>query len=255
MATGFSYGLAKPPPGATIRWGHPLAFGLKALVVFNEGAGMPRDLVRGRLATPGGSPGWATETLGRAGRAASTSDYWSLGDSRAIASLTSASVLLIRRKTDATNRDSSAFGPNDSLGSVRLGSHCPFTDGIIYWDFGNSAAPNRITWSGWTNTGIDRFAFVGGRRGLALYHNGILRASSSTPVTRSATTADFTINRGSSPSDVANTLFIAVYDRELTATEVALWNASPYAMLRPPVEHDFPMRRAVGRRPLLGVGV
>lgn len=261
MPVGFSWGQTKPPPGATINWGHQLAAGLKALVLFNEGAGLPRDLVRGKLLTPGGSPTWARERLGTAGAAATTSDYWILGPSTDYASLTSASVLLIRRKTDATNRDSSAFGCNDTGGVDRLGGHHPFSDGVIYWDFGGSSGSNRVTWNGWTNTGIDRFAFVGGKRGLALYHNGILRASSTTAVTRIASASNFVINRGNgATADVQDILFFALYDRELTAAEVALWNADPYAMITPPVWARSPVQAAAAAaarafRALLGVGV
>lgn len=54
-----SWGQVKPPPGAQIDWGHPLAQGLTFCALFNERSGRPIDLVRGGMsAYTGTPPGW-----------------------------------------------------------------------------------------------------------------------------------------------------------------------------------------------------
>ena len=47
----------KPPMGVQIQWGHPLANGLIACFLFNEGGGQPRNLRTKQALTLNGSPG------------------------------------------------------------------------------------------------------------------------------------------------------------------------------------------------------
>jgi hypothetical protein len=46
----------KPPIGATIDWSHPLAQGLVGCWMFNEGGGIPINIVSGVQATIAGTP-------------------------------------------------------------------------------------------------------------------------------------------------------------------------------------------------------
>lgn len=54
----------KPPVGAQINWGHPLARGLAGCWVFNEGAGSVLDLVRGIVGTFVGGATWIRTKMG-----------------------------------------------------------------------------------------------------------------------------------------------------------------------------------------------
>ena len=60
----------------------------------------------------------------------------------------SITILYIRRPRDTTNRASSAFGIIHSSAVESVGSHCPYSDGTVYWDFGGNGGSNRLTWSG-----------------------------------------------------------------------------------------------------------
>lgn len=49
-------GIYRPPPGATLQTGHPLANELRAAYLFNEPWGNPRDLITNRVLTAHGTP-------------------------------------------------------------------------------------------------------------------------------------------------------------------------------------------------------
>lgn len=57
-----SWGSVKPPPGTTINYGHPIAQGLSLCFLFNEGSGVPSDLVSGHQLTT--VPTWVKNRYG-----------------------------------------------------------------------------------------------------------------------------------------------------------------------------------------------
>ena len=157
-----------------------------------------------------------------------------------IFSLNSATVLLVRRRTAALS-NSFPFGCRDNLGTLtgRLGGFIPFTDGIIYWDFGGDTAPKRLTWSGYTlGSDVERWAFRAGKLGMAIYFNGTKVASSSTAVTRIRNTSggqgNFGLGLGDQTSvgDNQTFFFAAVLDTEWTDGQISTWASDPYGPLR-----------------------
>jgi hypothetical protein len=145
-------------------------------------------------------------------------------------------VLVVRQKADTTARDSSLFGHNSVVVTQRCQAHCPYLDGIIYWDFGGTGAGNRISVAWTPTTAEERFAFVAGVNGSAIYLNGLSIASqTSTPLTRTSTATHFMLNAGGSPSgDLQLVSFFAVLDAEWTAGQVAEWTDNPWLMLETP---------------------
>jgi hypothetical protein len=231
------YPTTKPPAGAQINWGHPLAPDVRALLI-NEGSGSGlRDLVSSRLFTPS-SADWR-RTINNAGLAiehTATTNYYDLGalpHLNATVGLFEATVVMGYRKTDATHRACSAFGIENSS---RFQVHLPFSDSTVYWDFGDaSAGSGRLTAAGLT-FGNDRWAFVAGSRGREIWQNGILRASQSGGATVgvSPTTVSMRLNTTANISgDLAEVSFFYIYKRQLSQDGIRQILSAPYSFLVP----------------------
>lgn len=236
----------KPPVGAAyIDWSHPLARGLVGCWLFNEGAGSPANLVKRRSAVTSGTPTWTQGRRGVAKSYGATDHYETLDTTSALPlPLTRATVLAIRRKTDTTLRASSLFG--EATTASRLGAHVPYSDGTVYWDF-HDAGTSRLTWGGYSvSTDFETWAFVYGAT-QAIYFNGALQASQAgAGATRSNDGGDFFANRGNGlGGDLQEIVYFSVSDAEITAAEIAEWNADPYAFLRPVVRRVYARAAAV----------
>lgn len=246
LAAQVNYGLSQTAAsqlsGATLA----TSFGsLLSLVLFNEGAGVPFDLGVQRPCTKGGSPTWVSNTAGWAGNSPSAADYYILPTNGVFETCPSnlkggnqATVAIIRRKNDTTLRSSALFGVLDASTGPRCGAHVPFSDGTVYWDFGGASGSNRLTWTGYSvSTEIERWVFVAGSKGMAIYFNGLLKNSSSTGVSRSAD-GTFAIGSGNGSTggnaDLQQYLFFAMFDAQWNADQVAQWTANPYGFLRNP---------------------
>ena len=238
----------KPPFGAAeIDWGHPLATGILLRTNHAEGGGQ-------KFVNDAGGP--ASGTLG-------TNYQWNAGPSGLALACTAAgaspgtvvtfgaetaipvptngtfTVALHYRKTDSTNRSSSGFGVADPSYPYRFHAHLPDSDGTVYFDYRGTNIPlNRVTAAGLT-FGNDIWIFSGGSE-LRIYQNGILRGNSGTPnETRSASAADLVLFGGTSNTDLAESAWFSLYQRELSAAE-ALWlSTEPYAMFRPIVRRRY----------------
>src|SRR3990167_10590368 len=89
----------KPPVGAQINWGHPLARRLIALFVMNEGGGSPMSLVSSQRMIPTGAPLWATNRAGLARNYAAIS-AWDKTAEPLPSINNGVTIVMIRRKTD-----------------------------------------------------------------------------------------------------------------------------------------------------------
>lgn len=74
----------------------------------------------------------------------------------------------------------SSVGSDDP--STTMNTHLPWVDGTVYWDYGGTSAPNRISISGLTNWD-GTWVFTAGPLGSRIFRNGRLLVSSSTPIT------------------------------------------------------------------------
>ncbi len=144
------------------------------------GQGAPYDLITDTFMTVSGSPTRATGTQGIVADCDAISDYWDLGlVSEVVPTLDKISILVVRRKTDATLRNSSLFG-STLTGGERVQTHCPFTDGTVYWDHAGQSGGDRITAAGLSFSGVEAWIFSAGPSGHRLVRNGILLASNTT---------------------------------------------------------------------------
>ncbi len=204
-----------------------------AVVPFWERAGDPRNLVTGKILVRQdvSTMPWGVGQRGPFGETTHTANYWTFGtasEPEITPRATHGTILLARRKTDATLRASTSFGIDSSLNC-----HLPWTDGKAYWDWGGSGAGQRISADGLSSAGFQAWAFVASPAGQAIYLDGILRASSSTASSRTVGTGDFLINKNSSASGdfIAWSMF-AVLDTEATAGQIAQWSADPLGPCR-----------------------
>ena len=125
------------------------------------------------------------------------------------------------------------FGLFNTTAARRIGAHVPYTDGVVYWDFGGTTAgTTRLTASGLTTSVKDVWAFTTGPRGMEIWQNGVLRASNAATPTRSPSTSAFGIGRHatSTGSDQTTTFAFAYARRQLGAEFLARITQSPGSM-------------------------
>lgn len=144
-------------------------------------------------------------------------------------------ILAVRQKADTTGRTSALFGLNESTAGNRCGAHLPFNDGNIYFDFGGTSSPNRISAAFTATTEVEAWACIAGYNGSSIWRNGIVLVSQSTAITRSDSTESFLVNRGNGSGaggDVQDLWFFAVLDAEWIPTQVVEWSANPWLMFQ-----------------------
>ena len=238
----------QPPVGAQINWGHPLTVGLLGLFLLDEQGGLPQPFISSSFgpSTPGGTPTWKVNEGGSCRAYSATSDYDQSVNQVQLPN-DRATVAMIRRKTDTTLRAASHFGTAGS--GNRLQCHCPYSDGVVYWDHGgdSGASLNRLSWSGYTvSTVVERWVFTAGPSGMGIYLKGSLVASSGTAITAASLGIDsLIINQWDAvnPGDLAEVSFLGWWDAQWTPTMVAQWYAEPYALLlsqNPRIRYFFP---------------
>lgn len=145
------------------------------------------------------------------------------------------SFVLHYRKRDGTARASGAFGfISTGTGTARVGVHLPWSDGIVYFDFGGVDANHRVTKSGLT-FGDDVWAFTTGSRGMEIWQNGILQATNAVTPTRTQTAGvDFALFRhDGTASDNANAGVLLIYNRQLDRHEILALSIDPWTPFRP----------------------
>jgi len=148
-------------------------------------------------------------------------------------------IYCLQRHTDTTLRGSSLFGLFDGgVTTGRCGAHAPFSDGTVYWDYGGSTGGQRLTWTGLGGKDVNRmnrWCFVAARRGLEIWHQGILRNSNSTAASRASATDDrFVISGGqasvpgSGIGDIVEVYLFLVWNRGLSQGEVRRLDSNPW---------------------------
>lgn len=142
-------------------------------------------------------------------------------------------IFIKRRVLDTTNRSSSAFA-SDQGTPERLNCHMPFSDGVIYWDHGDSV-DGRISWSGYSKdtSVIDNFLFHHGTRGKGIWYNGSEKAFSTTSQTRTPAGGDLRINRGTLVGDRQEVFLFYMWNRQLADSEIESVFENPWRIYRP----------------------
>lgn len=171
--------------------------------------------------------GGASLGVGASGMSGTTSggasDFIELAsDSSALLSVTAATIIWQGRArvTGSTGE----FGVSSGTSVERCGAHVPFTDNIVYWDFGGATSgTTRLTASGLTFADSDIWAFTTGPRGMEIWQNGQLRASNAATPSRTPGTAAFGIGRHAvtSGSDQVTAYAFAYSKRQLPSAFIA----------------------------------
>ena len=257
----------KPPFGSVqINWGHPLARDLRLCVLFNEGAGLPRDLLWHGPATQSGTMSWLTNSSGPGVAAGgTTSDFFSFGSLVDLTGIGTLSVTAIATPVGMARGDfvchwGAAGSRHFNLLQGVTASTFQFfgsTDGS------NSTGSNTISFSvGQTY----RLTGVADGTDIRLYQNGV----AGTPVAVGTLYggATNTVNVGANDNSGSTTQVTLAYihARPLSASECAWLHAEPYAFLSsvPAVTYVFMRTPAAPAEPggggitplrsLLGVG-
>jgi len=228
-----NYGTTKPPAGARILRGHPLApDGVCLLLNEQSGSGI-RDAVSGRMFSPS-SANWSrvTASRGPALQITDTSTYYDLGVPWYLKP-EQCTIVMGYRKTDATLRGSCPFAIDNNF---RCQVHLPFTDGKVYFDYAGAAEGfGRVSVAGLT-MGDDIWAFVAkndSASGRQIWQNGTLRVSG--PGSSLMSTVPNLPLRLNTSQDLGGDLgeyqFFYVYRRALSASEIAQVSTNPYAFL------------------------
>lgn len=156
--------------------------------------------------------------------ASGTGNSVALGASNLYLTTTAVTVVIGYRKTDSTLRTAAAFGVENGAGpdvTTRCGAHLPYSDGVVYWDFGGvTAGSTRVTYSSGV-FGDDTWVFTVGARGMEIWQNGFLRASNAATPTRTSTTNPMLLfsgqgNVGAGISDLAQVTDFKLYPTQVS---------------------------------------
>lgn len=79
----------------------------------------------------------------------------------------------------------------------------PYSDGVVYFDFGGTSSPNRISIAGLTFHNDDIIVMSAGLRGSEIWFNGALVASQPTPIVRVAGIVDINMSFVTGVSSIA----------------------------------------------------
>ena len=150
---------------------------------------------------------------------------------------TATTILLHQRKTDAVNRVSAAFGSTDVGNTNRCGGLIPWSDGTVYWDFGGpTEGISRLSASGLT-FGDDVWVFVVGSRGMEIWQNGTLVGSHGNSATRIVGSGNWGLgHHDARGNDLVEYGFFALWERELSHSEIRLASNNPFGMITPDID-------------------
>lgn len=234
----------KPPLGALPDLSHPLV--PDSAFLFNEGAGKTLvnliQPVTGTIQTTNFAWRGTRKLTGPGLEWTAIDQHADLGADNRILPTQGCTIILHYRKTDGTNRDSAAFGVNSSTVGDRCGVHLPFSDGVVYWDFGGATEDaTRESVSGLT-FGDDVWAFTTGSRGMEIWQNASKRSSNTANPTRNSTTNQFTLGKHGSTtakSDTAEHGFLFIYKRQLSEADIIAVTLDPFAWVLQPSTKRF----------------
>jgi len=193
----------------------------------------PVDIVTGLALTKISTPVWTIGTHGQSATIEGTGESWELAGNETdyLPRATHGSILSFHRKTDATNRGSSLCGLGTSVAS-EVTPYVPFSDGIVYWDFGGQSGDRRISVSGLNVAGPQAWGFTAGPTGMNIWQDGVSKQSNTAAAVRTVSTITFRVGRGRSASDLREHMFFAVLDSEVTGSQMLQWARDPFGPIR-----------------------
>jgi hypothetical protein len=220
-----------PHIGTGIDWSQPLARGL---AMASRAPGTTADLVSGQWPTlTGGEYGTSRVGPTRRSTASANDTVWPSWPS-GLEPTSGGTALLLHAKTDATLRESCLFslGGNGGVQSNRFSVHGPWTDGTVYFDFGDGRlVADTTATGGWSTPNLLRaWAFSAGARGMSIWRDGLQLASSATAVSRPATGGQRYLSAApfGYGSDLTDVALMLVWTRQLSAEELRAVTLNPW---------------------------
>lgn len=231
-------GYSKPPAGSRLDYGHPLCPDVFCALL-NEGAGsVTMDLVNGRRGVISGGI-WGSGNDGVILSHTNTTDKVDWGTDIFLPRQQT-TVVLQFKKRDTTNRVSGLWGSSNA-GTPRFGAHMPFSDGNIYWDAGN-ASSGRLTLGSQSFQKNSIWVLTSGPRGRDIWQDGVMKGSATGETLSSFTVGggNYTLgNYDGQASDLVDYSFNYIFRRQLSASEIAMISADPYAGIMAPLYRKF----------------
>lgn len=165
-----------------------------------------------------GFPTWASDANGEYLSFASTFEALTLARTTdQILTTNKLTVFIIRRLHDTSAWAGQLFGPRIATDPQRCNAWCPFSDGTVIWDFGDSGGTNRLTWGGYARaTGVEAWVFRDGPSGKAIFLNGVKEASDANASTRTNASVAFNLNRGKDLGAPQDMFFFAIVPDEVS---------------------------------------
>ena len=159
------------------------------------------DIVRNVIGTPAGTPGavvWSPSAVkrypGKAREHSGISDFDQLGLDSLLLPTGPISIVLGYEKTDATNRNSVAFG-TEGVAANACHAYLPHNaSSAVIFDYGGEGGANRIS-AGIPTAGDDIWTFTVGVRGMEMWQNYAKLASNANNNTRTQGTVQFQLGR------------------------------------------------------------
>jgi hypothetical protein len=238
IRNGFHY-TNKPTRGATVDRSHPLSRGLITALLFNEGTGntVYDATGSGGDVTGVASPTWAAGRDGHTGSiSAQLGQYYS--NTTLPFPSSNLTIVTIARVT-TTNNNSSIIGQPvaDTQGGTGYFNLYYTYGGTIYWRFGSSPdityTPPTSFFGTWHHA-----AFTSSPTANGLYMDGVLKTSGGGG-SRTVGNPGFTLGSWSGylfGGQISQTL---IYNRVLSAAEIAWLNEENYAFMTPPTVRRF----------------
>lgn len=220
------WGMQKPVLGSQIDWSHPLARGFKLCMLFNEGAGVPQNLVAQR-AIPQDVLAWRG---GWASRNSITGVNLTAKAVEGTFPLTPPYTIIARTAINKTGNANLLVASDNSIGSCLLSkvesgitSAAHYVGGWKYMSVTPPAVGTPYTLAG-----------VWGPTAQGVYYNGKPGPTRSDAYTLA--TGYLTLGAWMNGCDTWDgpAEYIYVIDRALSAAEIAWLYAEPYAMIQAP---------------------
>lgn len=159
------------------------------------------------------------------------------GNSNDVLGTSSGTIAVLRRCRDTTARDTALFGYGAT--NDRVLSNAPWSDGNLYWDFGNSnAGSGRISVAYTKDTNWETLVFVAGpTKGREVWRRGAKIASNTAATaSRPSNSLPFRIGgvMSTSYSDNTDVALLVTSNLEWTDAQIADWTANPWSVFKSP---------------------
>jgi hypothetical protein len=153
--------------------------------------------------------------------------------------LPNSNLTIVQVIRTTSNLDGSCFGNRDANASAAQRCQCnnPFS-GAVYWDFGGTSAPNRVSFAipaGYLNA-WHTMVWTAGSTGMAIYVDVATLASNGSAATRTNVASGFLIGNTFNPVGGSNNCAIALhllFTRILTGAEIARISRNPWMVFLP----------------------